>query len=87
MSGSTDWEAVKYEKHFEQELMGLKRRRELDPDCKVEDLEAVLKNLYIMDGADQDGRGGAQEIYFSAVIAAYEHFIAAWKAEGNNRET
>ena len=87
MNGANDWKAVKYEKHFEQELLGLERRRERDPDCTIEDLEAVLKNLYIMEGAGMEGREGAQEIYLAAAIAAYEQFITAWKAERSNRET
>jgi hypothetical protein len=35
-----------------------------------------------MDGADWAGRGEVQDIIMAATIAAYEHFIAEWKAPG-----
>jgi len=81
MSSSVDWKAVKYREIFEQELRGLGRRREADPLCTPKDLEGVLQHLYIMDGADMYGRGDVQDITMAATIAAYEHFIAQWKAE------
>ena len=80
MSSSTEWKDVKYEEIFEQELRGLQRRRIADPLCRAEDIERVLRNLYIMDGADWYGRGDVQDIIMAATIAAYEHFIAEWKA-------
>jgi len=64
-----------------QELLALQNRRERDPDCKVEDIEGVLRNLYINEGADWEGRGEVQKLFFAASIAAHEHFIAGWKAE------
>jgi hypothetical protein len=33
-----------------------------------------------MDGADWYGRGCVQDITMAATIAAYEHFIAQWRA-------
>jgi len=81
MSVSKEWQAVKYKQIFDEETIGLTRRREADPNCKIEDLEGILKNLYIMDGADQGGRGPLQDTIMTATIAAYEHFIASWKAE------
>ena len=78
---SIEWQDIKYRETYDQELRGLTRRRESDPDCKIEDLEGTLKNLYIMDGADQGGRGPLQDIIMAATIAAYEHFIANWNAE------
>ena len=80
-SSSVDWKNKKYEDVFEEELRGLLRRREADPLCKPGDLEGILQNLYIMDGADWYGRGEVQDITMAATIAAYEHFIAQWKAE------
>ena len=79
MSSSTEWRDVKYSEIFEQELRGLERRRVHDPGCTVQDMEGVLENLYIMDGADWYGRGEVQDIIMAATIAAYEHFIAQWK--------
>jgi hypothetical protein len=69
-----------YRETFEQELRGLERRRG-QGFCTPADLEGLLKHLYIMDGADWLGRGEAQDITVAATIAAYERFIAAWKAE------
>jgi hypothetical protein len=80
---SVEWRDVKYEETFEQELRGLRRRRESDPSCTVEDLEGLLRHLYIMDGADWGGRGDVQDTIMAATIAAYEFFIARWKAENN----
>ena len=85
MSVSVEWRDIKYKEIFDQETRGLNRRRQFDPDCKVEDLEAILKNLYIMEGADIDGRGSLQDTILSATIAAYEHFITQFKEElGSN---
>ena len=79
MSQSDAWQEIKYRETFEAELRGLERRRLSDPGCTVADIEGTLKNLYIMDGADQGGRGRVQDTIMAATIAAYEHFIAAWK--------
>jgi len=81
MANSLEWQDVTYNETFEEEIRGLTRRRQTDLHCKVEDLEGILNALYIMDGADQGGRGSLQDTILSARIAAYEHFIAQWKAE------
>jgi len=78
---SDAWQKIKYEEVFEQEIRGLERRLANDPSCKAEDLEAILKNLYIMEGADIGGRGALQDIIIAATIAAYEHFIHDLKAK------
>ena len=75
MGASKEWRDIKYTETFEQELRGLERRMKIDPDCTVADIEMILKNLYIMDGADQGGRGELQDTVISATIAAYEYFI------------
>ncbi|MDR1278343.1 MAG: hypothetical protein LBK02_06305 [Treponema sp.] len=81
MGASVEWRDFKYEETFEQELRGLCRRRESDPACTPEELEGTLRHLYSMDGADWGGRGDVQDTIMAATIAAYEHFIAQWKAE------
>jgi hypothetical protein len=86
MGESESWQVVKYQSIFDDETRGLIRRRQSDPDCKIEDLEGILKNLYIMDGADWGGRGPLQDIIMAATIAAYERFIANWKAEIVNNQ-
>jgi len=79
MGISTEWQDIKYREVFEEEIIGLTRRRNADPSCKIDDLEGILKNLYILDGSDKGG--GLQDTISSARIAAYEQFIAQWKAE------
>jgi hypothetical protein len=82
MGASEAWRDSKYTETFEGELRGLARRRDADPNCTVEDIEGILKNLYIMDGADWGGRGDLQDTIMAATIAAYEHFISQWKESG-----
>ena len=81
MNESVDWQNIKYNEIFEEELRGLERRRNYENNCSIKDLEAVLDALYIMDGADGSGRGDVQDISMAATIAAYEHFIAQWKTQ------
>jgi hypothetical protein len=81
MGVSKEWREIRYKETFEDETRGLLRRRQSDPSCKIEDLEGILKALYIMEGADQGGRGDVQDTIMAATIAAYERFIAEWKAE------
>jgi hypothetical protein len=81
MGISEEWQAIKYREVFEEETRGLTRRRQADSGCKIEDLQGILKNLYILDGADQGGRGTLQDTILAARIAAYELFISSWKAE------
>jgi len=80
MGASEEWREIKYKETFEEETRGLIRRRS-NSDCEIEDLEGILKALYIMDGADQGGRGDVQDTIMAATIAAYERFIYEWKAE------
>ncbi len=84
MSETTDWIDEKYRQVYEEELLGLTRRRANDPSCAVEDIEGTLQNLYIMYGADWCGRGIVQETALCATIAAYERFIGDWKKENNS---
>ena len=81
MDSSLTWRDRKYTETFEAELRGLKRRRAADPGCTAADIEGTLRHLYIMDGADQGGRGGVQDTVMAATIAAYELFISAWRSE------
>jgi len=85
MALSEGWRDTKYTETFEAELRGLERRRAADPGCTVSAIEGTLRHLYIMEGADQGGRGGVQDTALAATIAAYEHFIDSWKAEIQTR--
>ena len=81
MSSSTEWRDVKYSETFEDTLRALERRRASDPGCTVEDIEGTLRHMRILEGADQGGRGGVQDAYMYATIAAHEVFISEWRAE------
>lgn len=86
MGESDNWRDLKYQEVFEQEIRGLEKRRISDPNCTIEDLEGILKHLYIMDGSDWIGRGDLQDTIMYATIAAYEHFIEEWKAENRVKQ-
>jgi hypothetical protein len=80
-SNDDDWRESLYAKTFDQEALGLERRRSADPSCAAADIEGILRSLYVMDGTDWLGRGEVQDISLAATIAAYEHTIAKWRAE------
>jgi hypothetical protein len=79
MALSDEWQEIKYREVFDRETRGLVRRRSFDPSCKIEDLEGILKNLYLLAGGDLGG--GLQDTIMSATIAAYEQFINDWRQE------
>ncbi|HCC36235.1 MAG TPA: hypothetical protein DEQ14_00690, partial [Treponema sp.] len=81
MGISDEWRDIKYNEIFEQELLGLERRLKADPRCEIEDIQGILDNLYIMDGAGWGGRGELQDTIMAATIAAYEHFISGKKRD------
>jgi len=72
---SSNWRETSYRESYEKEILGLRRRLAADPSCTAQDLEGILKSLYIMDGADWLGRGEVQSINLSAAIAAHEMII------------
>ncbi|MCL2720345.1 MAG: hypothetical protein FWD47_03280 [Treponema sp.] len=81
MNDNTDWRDVKYKEVFEEETRGLIRRKQYDSGCTIDDFKAILKNLYIKEGADIDGRGSLQDTILSATIAAYEQFISQYNED------
>ena len=87
MGSSEDWRDIKYAETLEQELRGLERRFKADASCTVSDLEGILRNLYITEGADWGGRGDVQDTVLAATIAAYEQFIAERKAGAESAES
>ena len=82
MTQDRDWREELYAATFDQEALGLERRRTADPACTAAAIEGTLRSLYVMEGADWLGRGEAQDIAMAATIAAYEHTIAKWRAGG-----
>jgi len=81
VGASDQWQQAKYKEVFDDEIRGLTRRLASDPSCRIEDLEGILKSLYILDGTDQGGHGSLPDTIMAARIAAYEHFITQLKAE------
>jgi 2-amino-4-hydroxy-6-hydroxymethyldihydropteridine diphosphokinase len=75
-----DWRGALYERSFDDSMRGLERRRLADETFGVLAVEAELAQLYIVEGADQLGRGEVQDITLRATIAAYERFAAALRA-------
>ncbi|MDR0402749.1 MAG: hypothetical protein LBH35_04070 [Treponema sp.] len=76
---SEGWKETTYREALERELRGLERRLESDPRCGAEELEAVLRHLYVMLGSDWGGRGEVQNLCLEAAVAAYEETIARLK--------
>jgi hypothetical protein len=81
MAKDDDWRDALYAKTFDQETLGLERRRAADPSCTAADIEKTLQSLYVMDGADWLGRGEVQDTAMAATIAAYEYTVAKWRSE------
>jgi hypothetical protein len=75
MGSSLEWLDIKYNETFEQELRGLERRAKAQPGFSMSDIKGILRNLYIIEGADYEGRGDLQNTILAATIAAYEFFI------------
>ena len=83
MGITTDNIDEKYRQVLEEELRGLQRRREHDSSCTIDDLKGILKNLYIFEGNNWDGRSELMATSLTATIAAYERFIADWEKESD----
>jgi hypothetical protein len=85
--GNSDWRDRKYDEVFEDSIRGLERRKAADPSFSLSDAQGTLSHLYVRFGNDWEGRGELQDIVLSATIAAYEHFIAEWKARPQGAES
>ncbi|WP_428771056.1 hypothetical protein V1L52_04210 [Treponema sp. HNW] len=81
MSETTEWEGIAYKQVFDEETLGLERRKAHDPDLSINELENILESLYVSEGNNYVGRGPVGDIIMSATIAAYEQFIGEWKRE------
>jgi hypothetical protein len=78
MGVSDNWQDQTYQRVFEEERIGLLRRRQADRTCSVADLEGVLRSLY-QSLSDWGGDGEIRNSTLAATIAAYEQVIAEWK--------
>ncbi|AEE16910.1 hypothetical protein [Treponema brennaborense] len=80
MSESTIWKDEKYTEVFEEELRGIERRMANDTACTIDDIKGILDHLYISEGNNWEGRGPLGDTVMAATIAAYEQFIADYRA-------
>lgn len=78
---ATDWREVKHQEVFASILQSLEAQKLHDDSFTPADAEGILQHLYVLDGNDWLGRGEVGDIVSGATIAAYESFIASWKAE------
>ena len=77
-----DWKDQHYDEVFEGVCLHLEQQREENPQFTREHLEGLLEALYVDEGNDQLGRSEPVKIKNAATIAAYEHFLAEWPADG-----
>jgi hypothetical protein len=78
---ATDWREVKYQDVYMGIMQSLEAQRLHDATFTPAAAEGILQHLYVLDGNDWLGRGDVGDIVSNATIAAYESFIASWKAE------
>jgi hypothetical protein len=78
-----DWQKEKYEEVFETTIRQTRIQREMDPNFRLDDIRARLKDLYIREGHGWEGKGIVIEIVEAATIAAYEHLLAEWGQKGS----
>ncbi|MGI5172601.1 hypothetical protein H0R92_03230 [Treponema sp. OMZ 840] len=81
MSETTEWEGIAYKQVFDEETLGLERRKAYDRDLSIQELENTLQSLYVSEGNNYTGRGPVGDIVMAATIAAYEQFIEEWKKD------
>ena len=86
MSETTEWEDITYKQVFDEETLGLERRKAYDGNLSIVELENILQSLYINEGNNYGGRGPVGDIMMSATIAAYERFIGEWKRESRGEK-
>lgn len=83
----SDWHNEKYEQVFDDTLLNLQRRKELDSSFTLEELEKLLGYQYVRQEHDWEGRGIAFEITQQATVDAYERMIHDWRKElSENKE-
>ena len=75
----SNWKQEKYDSVFTDICRNVQLQQLTDPDFTIEDLEAQLRDAYILQGNGWAGKGELKDIVESATIAAYEHILAEWK--------
>lgn len=71
----------KYEDTFNKVYNNLKFQKENDKNFTKENLEDLLKNMYIFEGHDVEGRGVLFETHHGASMAAVSRLITEWEEE------
>ena len=76
-----DYKERLFDETFENVCGDMRRRRDIDARFSKEELEGVLKALYILHGNDWEGRGEIRDIINEATIAACELVLSEWQTK------
>lgn len=76
-----DYKERLFDETFENVCGDMRRRRDIDARFSKEELEGVLKALYIHHGNDWEGRGEIRDIINEATIAACELVLSEWQTK------
>lgn len=76
-----DYRERLYEDTFDNVCGDMRRRRESDPCFTKEQMQGLLKALYVNHGNDWEGRGEIRDIINEATIAACELVLSEWQTE------
>ncbi len=71
----------RYDEVFESLYRYLEERRRTDPSFTPDHVRGFLKDAYVRLGNNWTGKGTLFETTQNATIAAYESFLANWKAD------
>lgn len=71
----------RYDEVYESLYHYLAERRRTDPSFTPDHVRGFLKDAYVRLGNNWTGKGTLFETTQNATIAAYESFLANWKAE------
>ncbi len=73
-----DYREKIYDDTFNNVCKEIGLRKQNDPKFTKEELEGVLRSLYVDQGNDWDGRGEIRDIINDATISACELVLAEW---------
>lgn len=76
-----DQDQEKYDIIFENAYNDFITTMKDDPNYTIENLEALLDSLYVVQGNDQLGRGSRHDISINATISAAETVLYEWRKE------
>lgn len=73
-----DYREKIYEDTFSNVCKEMRHRRQNDPQFSKEELEGVLRSLYVDQGNDWVGRGEVRDLINEATISACELILSEW---------